>query len=992
MIIFFLNFISSTFLLGNWSDSTVKDEVYSFFEDLSPKDLPVVQQKLKNVNNNEEEILNSLKDCVKQPLLGLLNLSLGYRYYQPMASIKNPIKGYPKLRGWGLYEDDKKKRNDELFKQISEKVVGYINERKMSNYERIRLLKNMSYSMYNVAKMVSNSTAIINNSKNNNFGDDYSYYGLNGRSLETLGIETIDGIIDEYRIYKLMECDYNEFLNNPFYREPFHFTDYPPNLHKIESYNFKKIMSGWKDTPKMKDGSYNFCQTKQQVVKIVIFFTPNSPESLALLNWAYERAVIENAPLNIYLVLNVDLDDDYERRIAYAWEMINSDYNTREACLFFINGLKKNFRKAYKKAKPSIKWRKLKYSNMNEKIIDRLNKNAKYMKEHHINDVAVSINGEFIQERPIFPIIEKKAYSVVKRIKDANNVNLSNIEDWFKLNSIHIDHTTYLDIEYNNFLSYRNNDLDSIKTAVSKIVSHSDQKIPVTYFNCDGKQNYISEFTEKEMKFLRIDKENQYTIVGPLVFPKCLTNDEIDYCIKYIDYCFFTDTINNLSKDKFLIALIIRATMKIEGQKRKKAPCINFDSNLIQINNSSPLTLTVICSPFTESSREIFGEINYLSDSGAFNINIYPIFKHINSSMPHFYTNYHSSFRKNEIKGTGNIIIKRSRFLLVKNATFVSKIINYGFIDKKKIIEINGEYKSELAENGFFLSFLPIGSYKIYGTKESEYIVDSFIPCHKFYKASSQDIKIRNDSVINVLISNDNDLVNKIKLLQYSIMEKTNSNIKFWIVDSNNEIKIPGINIQTIPRYLPPFLNIFKQFNYKVNFKLSLIDLYLPPNSNVLWIDINSIFIDDISRFQRLKMGSAVVAAPIISSSKDQNNYWNQRKYVMNRLGRYYHTTSLIWFNMYNWIQSDAGMFYRKIFKLYHNSGIYSPNIDEETFNQLQLYVQFISLPEEVHFCDSRSSPDLAKKAVVIQLCTSLTSYYSGIKLEKMKEKAYNKY
>ncbi|KAH0788345.1 hypothetical protein GPJ56_007819 [Histomonas meleagridis] len=434
--------ISAMIVTGNWSDSTPKDETIEFFKDLEPSLLNIVKEKISKAQNNEISILNSLKGVVQQPLFGLLNLSLGYRIYHPKASINNPINQKPKLRGWSLINDDGTQANIS-FNGIQGKILSSLKNYTNPN-EKLHLIQNVSISLYNVAKELSTVEPLAKPNSLNQFENNYGYFGINGRKTNTNSLDLITSLIDEYKVTRLLDSSSYDFLNSPYYRPPLHYTSAPPSPQYLVGHRFEDLYNGWPKQPNLKSDSIGFCKISQKVVKMTIFFNISSPETPALLRWAHE-SVTDKVPIHFTLIMNVDLNNSTEKTIAYAYHQLCNSLNVRNACAFLLDAYKKgSFKRAYKATLPSVSWRKLgTLMKPENSLTKRINEQVEYCRNHHINDTSVSINGDFIQERPIFNVVEKKAYSVVKKLKEAKNLNLDKIEEWFGNNSIITNLSTY---------------------------------------------------------------------------------------------------------------------------------------------------------------------------------------------------------------------------------------------------------------------------------------------------------------------------------------------------------------------------------------------------------------------------------------------------------------------------------------------------------------------------------------------------------------------
>jgi hypothetical protein len=162
--------------------------------------------------------------------------------------------------------------------------------------------------------------------------------------------------------------------------------------------------------------------------------------------------------------------------------------------------------------------------------------------------------------------------------------------------------------------------------------------------------------------------------------------------------------------------------------------------------------------------------------------------------------------------------------------------------------------------------------------------------------------------------------------------------------------------------------------------------------SHVLFLDQAAILRGDVAIFQRLDLEDAVCAAPIITSSKQKTHYWNIHEFLVARFKRPFHTTALVWIDLERWRDARASDIYRRLYRstiLYHNA---VGQIDDDLFNQMQLDVQVITLPESTAFCSRYSSPEVSATAFSLLMCDYDSPEFLGKEYDEIKEAAAKKY
>jgi hypothetical protein len=175
--------------------------------------------------------------------------------------------------------------------------------------------------------------------------------------------------------------------------------------------------------------------------------------------------------------------------------------------------------------------------------------------------------------------------------------------------------------------------------------------------------------------------------------------------------------------------------------------------------------------------------------------------------------------------------------------------------------------------------------------------------------------------------------------------------------------------------------------------KFAILDLLIPLEvQSILLVDQAAIFRGDVSAFQRLQLDGAVCAAPIISTSQKKSFYWNIHGYIVVRFKRPFHTTSLVYVDMVKWRESRAGDIYRGLYKSAVELHLFVSQVDDDLFNQMQLDVQVVTLPEGTAFCSGYHDRDVAASAFSMMICETDSVEFLGKEYDEIKEAAAQKY
>ena len=1023
MFFFLFAFLSKSIevnLKGNWNDSSLKDETVIFFEKNDPKYLEIVKEKLKDIKeteNNEKiknKILKALKSSIKsKELFGLLNLSLSLRFYHPLASLRNPIERKPSLPGWNVLEKESDVQFSHRLRNIHFTLLNHMMNLNTSE-QKIKYINNAISSLNEYTNKIGMSSYSSNHfDKTKTVKEDYCYSAVNGRILKPHYFDILDGLLSEYRYSKLFNFS-EALLYSPGYQEPHYYTIIDVGMQQLEGHDFKKNYDAWAENPNYDSVDYmSFLRCRKQLITVYMFLDIDSPESPALLEWALEKANA-NAPLFFKILLNIDANNITQKKIAFAWHQSCDTLGIRNACLFLLDGYKKNnFKRAYKATLPSVSWRKLtKSMDSNKNILQRIQNQLRYCINHNIKGPAVAINHEFIQERPLFHYIEKKIIEHTYRIKNMKGkIDVSKLDTWLSSNSIFLNFANLpLAITFNNYISIHGYPAELMYNIADKLKEYYIPNFEMPCFVLNNTER--KKFTDDELHFLKINSNDTYTIVGPLVFKGNLTFPQQSFAQFYANYVFMTSNLEkNLTNTERILALFYRASNAIDGIKRNSLEYNISNANISSKANSS-LTWTVVVDPLTHDGRIVLDMMTHVLDSGAANIEFYPNIKNgeygYNSLFDYrFYSGFHYGTIKTSTSNQYNIHIspywvayqeRNENGDSAVHNYICSTVISSSFLDNPgaRVLISNSLYTSTINE-GYFSPPLPIGKFDIFGTYQKHYIVDSFVPYSKFYQKDDKEIEIPEETGrLNIaLFSGNPSDEDDIKTLLYSIKNNTKLNLRLFIVSNYVMKQMNNISTVFLSNYAPHFFaKPLIESQDLTTWKFRLSDLYLPNQEKYLFLTNKMIFLGDAGRFTHLPMKFAIVASPVMTDNyfTKRNKWWNDRDHLMARLSRPFHTSNLIWVDMERWTEVHTGDIFRQLFSSNMKSENKQNNIGEELFNILQLYGQFITLPEEIAFCNTRSTQKLAKKALSLDLCADDTARIAGIKYERIKGIALHEY
>jgi hypothetical protein len=1006
VLVFALICLKAVRFRGDWSESSRRDEAVALFEEINPPFAAPVQNLLRDVPDDSGSILSALRGKIPDHILGLVNLSLSLRFFHPKCAVRNPQPGSPFLHGWSI-EGPGPTFSVHDIKTIHYKLISAL--ARVPAESQFRLTRSAAVDLGQIHGTI-NGTDVIQEIVDGlkSISVDARLSTINGRWTNTDPFHILDSLIQEY---KLSKCyDYSRAtLHSRAWRQTYHWTEPPPDAPKLESHDWWRIYQSWPENPEMsRVESWSFLATRKQLASVHIFFTIRSPESAALLEWAEEIA-LENRPIHLYMCLVADLNNKTEKHIAYSWIQSVDYLGTRNACVFMIDGFKRGFKSAYGATLPSVSWRNLMKEVPNSTLEARFLTLQKWAKDRQIDDVAVMVNGEFIQERPIFQSVQNKALGVARRLQDATkegeiaNWSETDIKSWYTQHAFEYNRAVYpLRISFKNYLTIASLPMDVLSGIADKLASVAVPTLLKVPLISHDRLLQLS-LTDDERRFLRLSGSEPVTIVGNLIFKSILHDTELDYAVRCVHFTFCVDNLEeSLSTKQLLLSLFLRSTMALEGIRRGEPPIIGRSRlPIIEIHPTLPVVWRIVADPLAPEMRPVFDFVGHVVDAAAARVVLTPAIRAAEyAEVPaHFEKRFHltvtsepanvpDSFDMGQVHAPFNWQFRRSD-------NIVHKLIGFGFSDSIDLMKIGEAWKAPLQENGYFQVMLPVGRYSMIGAVEREFFVDSFVPHPVFYRADGSKMAMDIDPTINVLtFMIDNSWLDTTKAMLYLAESNTTSRVKLWLVEDSNTVSFQNVSYEILPNYWPYYMVKPSEtlLQWK-SWKFALAEVYLPANAQVIFLDHSVLFRGDLSRFHRIDMQNAVAAAPVLTASwwHQRNQPWMQRNARRLRMDRPCHTVDLVFFRIDAW-RREAGPLFRRMLAEKELGNQVMGLVDADLFNILQLRVQVMSLPEDVAYCCDRSPEKLARTAVGVILCTGESARRSGIRLEKLKKMALARY
>ncbi|KAH0784999.1 UDP-glucose:Glycoprotein glucosyltransferase-domain-containing protein [Histomonas meleagridis] len=1014
--------------LGNWSDSSPYDETILFFEHLMPEAIPTVQQTLANLEEtNILTITDALRDVVPHYMLGLLKLSLSFRYFHPKAAILNPIPdSRPIIRGWSANLDQPINNfdsNDFQYKFVSE-MFSFSDQS-----DRIRKAREIIHSpgihFPTVSRSFVNPEVRAEYDKND-FEQLPQLSIINGRSVGNNEQEILDTLIDEMQsiqILRSLDYDFKTYSQIQYskpYRKVYEFIPLIPDITTriLEYHDLFNIRIRWGNVYNLNAiNPIDFLRHAQTLLRIQVFLTLDSHETVPIIDKMLEYSKFEN-PFGFEVFLIGDLNNSTEKNIMYAYYNTLLTLGPRTACEFLMKGiLSQKFESAYSKTNPEIKWKNLNSLMNLSNAHELIQKCEEFINKYEIKKTTVIINGQVIRENPIFVELETAILEHAKRMqdyaKDAMINNETNIEEFLHDNGIPLETiNSPLQIDFHNMISLDGIPIQQILDYINSMLKEkpvfisddkAENRIPVFYVDSEPPESYLSsshfevrKINSQNIKLIRYGK----TIVGPLVFDHPLDSSELSYALYYV-MLGFRENVPKLTIQQLFYVLMWRSTQALNGITRSGPPDVNTPL-IINVEKQSPLEWAIVMSPFSNGFQSTVEMMMQLIDNNIANVKFLPVI----SKFPFQIQNYpHLQQCYIPVTFTDGIIFSSKYELSTANVNFPSNwayfhneneviitgIATYLFSYGSKIVQIGWDRRSPI-KNGLFVPVLPIGKYATRGLIEKEFSNDFLVAKTRFVTPSYEEIKFKTDNKFNIFsFASGPPYENQTRMMLYTLIHNTTQEVRFWMFGSfrkGNPPNIETINLPMIwPRYMTRPHDVL--FYYKAS-KFGVIDLLFPSDiDHVMFADQGTIFRGNVSVFTKLDLEDCCVAAPMISSSRARNLYWNNQIFVERRFKRPYHSTAIFWISLFKWREVGGGDLYRDLYEKYIRNLQALISIDDELFNILQMKLQIMTLPETTAFCSMHNDQRNVQKALALMMCEADSFKYLGREYYQILQDAY---
>lgn len=1022
-------------MVGNWSDSYPYYEAIEYFQYIYPREIPKIEYILSGKENStRNQILRELDGKIPKNVLGLLNLSLSLRYFQPKAALTHPKPNKnPKIRGW--YATSTSSLPSIYTNDYQWKMLTQMHNTQGTN-EKLKFIADSTLypkdNMLNISKYHVNNN-IIEEYNRLNF-QHRSRSIINGRITSAEPLELLEAMIEETQnVFNLIELKLNLSLlhqlqyGNPN-RKVFEYVEPIKWSRTLLHHDLQTTRQKWDEDLKI-NATYpaDFLKVAPEMLTIQIFINLTSPESPAILETILDLTKTDH-PYGFQVIVVPDFDNITEVMIAYAYHEVLNVAADRGACEFLLDGILHGFKKAYIKARPDTPWKELP-SIINTSPINKTIESIKeYVNKTGLNRFAISINGQFIKSYPSFTDIKIAIAEMGYRLMDyAVRGEISNTTNFRKFSKTHgipmdtID--TNMSIGMKDYISINglpaNSILNIVEFLSNATITYKTwnktlvNKIPVFFINCDAPDTNFtvphfyycnmnsSDFNHQAKRVLRITGSQQ-TIVGPLIFDRALTKEELRYALYYVFHAHM-DNFPHLTIPQMIYVLLWRASDGLKGIKRIEP--IKIESGVfIRHNSTSFLEWYLEYDPFLPEFRPIIELLTHAAELDVVQYSFVPLVSKGQWDVPsHFYRTYYSNYFESGITTQTNDIVLHypSNWVVEKdkeNGNYVlTSVATYGIAKNRSIIQIGDQQRSPL-DSGYFVFFAPPGIYQTKGLVERTLISDSLLPSPHLVRQNGDIVETSpNDGKLNIVtFVLDEGSRKHVQIQLHTLLANASCPVKLWLIDFGNLGRPKSVETTILPAFWPHFVEKPNgRLMFVRSFKFVTLDLLLPPNTqNIMVTDMGTIFRGDACRFNKLDMKSAVVAAPLKSSKTKASNtlYWNSAEFQAMRFKRPFHSNTLIWLNMPKWRQIRAGDLYRNLYNSYRRYKLFRNAIDEDLFNIMQLKVQVMTLPENIQYCSIYSDQKYEASAFSIGFCDSNSIDFMRKEYEEMLQQVQLEY
>jgi len=989
-------------LIGKWADTSPYEEVAAFFQVLHSDYWDKVKIVLRNhEKGSSNDILELLSSTIPEKVLDLLRISLLFRYFHPKAlsqSKKGIIDKKPHLRGWGIMIP-KKKSTPSIDNLASQILMNCFN---LSDDEsKVHFLKKISHNFAENHKQLMRFD--INSTLFNQLESmpKTHHVSINGRVSKSQMHDLVNSIILEYKTMVICEklniSDRRWLYEHPV-NDIYYFTPLLANGPIFEPHDIHKLRAGWPKELKPNKDYLSFLKYHNNLVDVQVFLTFDDKKSLPLLEFAKE-ATLSHKPYRFHVFLVGDRNNHTQLLLMHTYHYLCDNIGTRNSIQFLIDYFKSmDFKSAYKKTHADAKWKDCKDHINNVAIAKKVNSSINYYFDKGLTEPSVSINGQFINEDPLFQYLPQYCLLEAKRIQKSmkNGFNgTTPFSDWIEKHSISLQ-TAFppISINYKNMISIESYNIDEVLNALYTLHSnHSVFKELVFLFGytiCGS--NYSSfEGIPPEIKSLFKIRSKIATIIGPFIFESQLTHSEVIFVLNIIKFSYSNEfQYTNLLQLHYIY--LWKASMSISHVKRTSIP--DLPNQFCIQNHGSGIQVVVVTNPFSQVFWDPIELSSLFFNSTIIKFVICPSSKVINkdSSIQFQYIPM-NNVASAKIENNDFFIRRNSHWSLIReNDTFcVSDIVSWGVAKDDSTLIVNDQMKRTMKRTGFFAFLLPIGSHQSIGFEHDYYNADSFVPIYKTFNTFNHSQFPATNTVFNILMFMwSQESLMRSRLTIYTLVSNLTSKYLLNIIDPFQTYLPKGTNIRILPNFVPFFMAEPESILWFVKTsKYTYPGLFFSMNDKyLLFSDESVVWRKSADLFKSLDMNQISVSATILTPNKKSAAYWNPNSYIFERMGRVYHSTTVLFYNPIEWFLQNGSEEYIHMYNLRHHSHSSIGYGDEEYFNILQLRVQVLSLPEIICFCSQKNSLSNAPKALYHVKCEDKSPKYFGEKSSNLLSKA----
>jgi len=928
-------------LKGQWEDTSIIDETIAFIKSYSWESFGFIMKQLNSyMISSRESLIHRLQPVIPNYLLSLLDFGLYTRYFHPQAVIHHSIKGTKgTFRGWGIRH--MVNSIDYSVPRLCDRVFSALLKLE-SMSDRVDFLKELSHDYSSYHEVISQfeiDESSIELFKKNHFNDSLTIQ-INGRYTEGQYYSIVDGIYDEYKYYYLLRDMnnvsievYNEICFTDSTFDLIYKTDEPkleicarplqylrqknlriniPNIHNMKIENALKLLA--------KDISIN------------IYVSLSSNETLSLLKFVFDMEK-QPYPLDIRVFFCPTLNNQTEEEIALGFLYIAWNIGQRNAVQFLYEGILYGFPKAYKNVYPELKWSSIKELIIFDNYSDSIREIQKYSREKELRGADVSINGQFIDDLPVFYLLKQKIEGYIVELYSSSSSEITQ------------EHVLYSPTAYRKFkvsvLDYISLDdftAQEIQEALKEImtgeiIKHGNPSDPILLLINSDYENLPENLTIISLsrsgpatkKLFRLTSSS-CIILFPLVFRKKISSNDLFTSIEYVrQYYLNLESVNlKLSIYQRIIVSLWQGDNKLRGIHRSKEnynfSAIEYPRKAIHIHINTDIS----SSCFPEVMDIISTFIN--KDVGSLSIALAP--PKDPSSYPQYF-----SYKFSIPNDKGEIVCDCDNYQVVypynnwavqkvsKNEYIVQSIYSEGFSPGYKSIQFGRLQLSVFPINGYFPLNFPIGKHPFFN-------VDSFVPRRKTVSCEEVNMVERDDSLHIITYVNSHA-----SFAGMSSMNKSGQ-VHFHIF-ATEPLEIPSNSkCELIPLFVPSFFRHITDPDiiWQIQ-KLILPGLTLPLSaSNVLVSDSDIFWNADPGLFHNLDMKTSVIAA-----QKSLTHIFKEYK-------RPYHSASFIWYDLVKFREDKSIIELFNIFNILYYADYLPHDNGEYLLNHAQMKIQVLTL------------------------------------------------